>query len=107
MRQINSKYSIYFNNKYKRVGPLWQGRFKSWFVYDEFYLGILVRYIEYNPIKANITKKIGEYRWAMSSKNNHYNCLDFKLINSVNLNKNYDKKEDEKLQRILNTKIQK
>jgi REP element-mobilizing transposase RayT len=23
MRQINSKYSIYFNKQYKRVGPLW------------------------------------------------------------------------------------
>ena len=34
MRQINSKYSIYFNKKYKRVEPLWQGRFKSWFIYD-------------------------------------------------------------------------
>jgi REP element-mobilizing transposase RayT len=30
MQKVNSRYSIYFNNKYKRVGPLWQGRFKSW-----------------------------------------------------------------------------
>ncbi len=28
-RQINSKYAQYFNREYKRVGPLWQGRFKS------------------------------------------------------------------------------
>jgi hypothetical protein len=51
------------------VGPLWQGRFKSWFVYDELYLKALVKYIEYNPIKAGISKKIGEYKWAMSSNN--------------------------------------
>ena len=31
MKQINSRYGIYFNGKYKRVGPLWQGRFKSWY----------------------------------------------------------------------------
>ena len=61
MQKINSRYSIYFNNKYKRVGPLWQGRFKSWFVYDEQYLKALVKYIELNPIKANIAKNIGEY----------------------------------------------
>ena len=34
MRQINSKYSIYFNKKYNRKGPLWQGRFKSFYIFD-------------------------------------------------------------------------
>ena len=66
-RQINSKYAQYFNKEYKRVGPLWQGRFKSWFVHDEHYLETLVRYIEQNPIKANITQDIGEYRWSAST----------------------------------------
>ena len=53
-RQINSKYAQYFNRQYKRVGPLWQGRFKNYYVYDESYLYILLRYIERNPIKAKI-----------------------------------------------------
>jgi len=66
-RQINSKYAQYFNKEYKRVGPLWQGRFKSWFVHDENYLGTLVRYIEQNPIKAKITDDIGEYKWSAST----------------------------------------
>jgi REP element-mobilizing transposase RayT len=106
MRQINSKYSMYFNNRYKRVGPLWQGRFKSWFIYDEAYLGTLLRYIEYNPIKANITKVIGEYKWSMSSYNISLDCLDFSLMSSVDLEKPYDAKEDEKLRKILNTKVE-
>ncbi len=66
MRQINSKYAQYFNRKYNRIGPLWQGRFKSWFVYSDEYLYILLRYIEQNPIKVAITRSIGEYRWATS-----------------------------------------
>ena len=70
MQKVNSRYSMYYNHKYNRVGPLWQGRFKSWYVYDEGYLQTLIRYIEFNPIKANIAKKIGEYKWAMSSKFN-------------------------------------
>ena len=45
-RQINSKYSQYFNKEFERVGPLWQGRFKNSFVYDESYLYILLRYID-------------------------------------------------------------
>ncbi len=66
-RHINSKYAQYFNREYKRVGPLWQGRFKSWYVHDEFYLDALVRYIEYNPIKAGICQNIGEYKWSTST----------------------------------------
>lgn len=64
MRQINSRYAIYFNKKYKRVGHLWQDRFKSWFVLNEAYLFTLFRYIETNPVKARIAQKIGEYRYS-------------------------------------------
>jgi len=56
MRQLGMNYAIYFNKKYKRVGHLWQGRFKSWFVTDEAYLYTLMLYIEQNPLKANIVK---------------------------------------------------
>jgi len=66
-RQLNSKYAQYFNREYKRVGPLWQGRFKNWYVHSEKYLNALVRYVEQNPIKAGITQKIGEYRWSAST----------------------------------------
>ncbi len=57
MRQINSYYAIYFNKKESRVGHLWQGRFRSWYVLNEEYLYFLLRYIEYNPIKANLSDK--------------------------------------------------
>ncbi len=67
VRQINAPYAQYFNKKYNRVGPLWQGRFKNWFVYDDKYLSVLFRYIEQNPIKAKISKVIAEYSWASSS----------------------------------------
>jgi len=45
MRAINAQYAAIFNRKYKRVGHLWQGRFKSWFVTDEAYLYTLIKYI--------------------------------------------------------------
>jgi len=99
VRQINAPYAQYFNRKYRRVGSFWQGRFKNWFVYDEKYLSILFRYIEQNPIKAKITKAIGEYKWASSTlilndkykelfeeswlfKENIYSILDEKLKKS-------------------------
>jgi len=66
MRQIGSRYASYFNKAYKRVGHLWQNRFKSWYVADENYLFTLFKYIEYNPVKANMSRKIGEYRYSAS-----------------------------------------
>jgi hypothetical protein len=64
MRQLGMNYSIYFNKKYKRVGHLWQGRFKSWFVTDEAYLYTLMLYIEQNPLKANMVKALEEYPYS-------------------------------------------
>ena len=64
MRQLNMNYSIYFNKKNKRVGHLWQGRFKSWYVTDEAYLYTLMCYIEQNPLKANMVKDIGAYPYS-------------------------------------------
>ena len=64
MRQLNMNYAIYFNKKYKRSGHLWQGRFKSWYVTDEAYLYTLMLYIEQNPLKANIIKKLEEYPFS-------------------------------------------
>ncbi|HIC32497.1 MAG TPA: hypothetical protein EYO76_11320 [Flavobacteriaceae bacterium] len=75
MRQLNMNYSIYFNKKNKRVGHLWQGRFKSWFVTDEAYLYTLMCYIEQNPLKANMVKDIKEYPYSSY----HY-FLDYKNI---------------------------
>lgn len=66
MRQLNSKYASYYNKKHKRVGHLWQDRFKSKYILDEKYLYTLYKYIELNPIKAKICKKIGEYKYSLS-----------------------------------------
>jgi REP element-mobilizing transposase RayT len=106
LQKINSRYSMYFNNKYKRVGPLWQGRFKSWYVYDENYLGTLIRYIEFNPIKANITKNIGEYKWAMSSYNVALSMLNFELIEKTNFEKELDEKELENVNELYRSKFE-
>jgi len=64
MRQLNMNYAIYFNKKYKRVGHLWQGRFKSWYVTDEAYLYTLMLYIEQNPLKANRVKSLEAYPYS-------------------------------------------
>ena len=106
LQKINSRYSIYFNNNYKRVGPLWQGRFKSWFVYDERYLQALVKYIEFNPIKANITQTIGEYKWAMSSNNVKLEMLNFELIEMSDFENSFTDEEQEVVDRLYSSKLE-
>ena len=66
MRQVNSSYAKYFNKRHRRVGHLWQDRYKSWYVFDENYLFTLFKYIESNPVKAKMTQKIGEYKYTLS-----------------------------------------
>lgn len=66
VRYLNSQYAVYFNKKMDRVGPLWQGRFKSWYVQADEYLYLLFRYIEMNPVKVGLSTKIGEYPFSSS-----------------------------------------
>ena len=49
MRSLLTNYSIYFNKRYGRLGPLYQGRFKAILVEDDDYLLHLSRYIHLNP----------------------------------------------------------
>ena len=63
MRYLNSNYSIYFNKKYKRSGHLWQGRFHSDYLYDDKHFWYVTKYIERNPIKANMVQKMEYYKY--------------------------------------------
>lgn len=106
LQKINSRYSIYYNKKNHRVGPLWQGRFKSWYVYDTNYLQILVRYIEFNPIKAGIATKIGQYKWAMSSRNVEAEMFNYELIDTANMDKALDENELKKIDELYSAKLE-
>ncbi len=102
MKQINSKYGIFFNRKYDRVGHLWQGRFKSWFVFNKLYLGSLIEYIELNPVQAGITDKLGDYRWSMSSHLEKMNCADFGLINEIGFDSGMTEKAQNNVDAVFN-----
>ena len=109
MRQVNSNYAIYFNKRYKRVGHLWQGRYKSWYIINDDYLYSLFKYIEYNPVDAKIANNIGEYPFTLLGTiiNTNLNiipcAINSKLKNELDDIKDYlsvkfSKKELKKLQ---------
>ncbi len=52
MRALLNSYVRYFNKKYERVGPLFQGRYKGILIESEPYLLHLTRYIHLNPTEV-------------------------------------------------------
>jgi len=61
---VSLTYTIWFNKKYKKVGHLWQGRFKNMVVQKDKYFIHCLNYIEYNPIRANLTSSPVDYAWC-------------------------------------------
>jgi len=49
MRSLLTSYSMYFNKKYKRTGPLFESCYKASLVSDEIYYQHITRYIHLNP----------------------------------------------------------
>lgn len=64
MQVINFTYTRYFNQKYKKVGHLFQGRYKAYLCDKDIYLLSLIRYIHLNPVRAKLVKNPHEYKWS-------------------------------------------
>ncbi len=86
----SNSYSKYFNTKYNRVGPLFQGRFKAVVVSDNEHLIHLSRYIHLNPFVADIVPDPFKYIWSSLNNyitNNKCRSCNPELILGVFLNK--------------------
>jgi len=64
MQYLGRHYVRRFNYVYKRSGTLWEGRYKSSLVDNDQYVLACYRYIERNPVKANMVATPEEYRWS-------------------------------------------
>lgn len=62
-------YVPYVNHTYGTSGSIWEGRFKASLIHDEHYLLTCMRYIELNPVRANMTTAPGQYRWSSYGAN--------------------------------------
>ena len=58
MKVVGSRYAQYINKTYQRTGTLWEGRHRSSLVQTEKYILTCSRYIELNPVAANILKRL-------------------------------------------------
>ena len=68
-QSVGRKYVQYFNYTYKRSGTLWEGRYRATVVDSEQYLLKVMRYIELNPVRANMTQHPVDYPWSSYAYN--------------------------------------
>lgn len=64
MRDLNGNYSRWFNVRHKKVGHLFQGRYKAFVVEKEGYLLEIARYIVLNPVRSHKVKYPGQWKWS-------------------------------------------
>jgi len=90
MHYLNTSYAVYYNTKHRRVGPLYQGRYKAILVEEDEYLHHLSRYIHLNPVRAKMVEDPVEYKWSSykhyigQAKNPKWLKLGFILSNFDN-----------------------
>jgi putative transposase len=69
MQLIGRLYVRYFNERHRRSGTLWEGRFKSALVDSSAYFLACSRYIDLNPVRAGLVQTADAYEWSS------YACL--------------------------------
>ena len=82
LKSINTRYAMYKVRKRGLPGPIFQGRPKSILITGKAHLQVVARYIIRNPLKAGITKRLGEYRWS-----------SYKYLNKIKIPDWYDNGE--------------
>jgi putative transposase len=69
MQSLGRRYVRYINDRYRRTGTLWEGRYKSSLVDRETYLLHCYRYIELNPVRACMVADPIDYTWSSHACN--------------------------------------
>jgi len=69
MQAVGRRYVQQMNALYGRTGTLWEGRYKASVVQHERYFLLCQRYIELNPVRAQMVTKPSDYRWSSYRSN--------------------------------------
>lgn len=64
MKLLNGSYTQTFNRCHRRVGHVFQGRFKAILVERDAHLLELARYIVLNPVRAGMVRSANDWRWS-------------------------------------------
>jgi putative transposase len=64
MKRLAGRQSALVNKLEKRTGSLWDGRFKASPIQSDEYMLPCLRYVEMNPVRANMVAGPRQYRWS-------------------------------------------
>jgi len=64
IHNLSFRYSQFINRRHKKIGHLFQGRFKAIIIQENTYFLRLLRYIHMNPIRAHLVKEPETYLWS-------------------------------------------
>ena len=64
MKRLAGRQTAYVNKLENRSGSLWEGRFKASAIQRDCYLLACCRYVEMNPVRANMVSGPRMYRWS-------------------------------------------
>ena len=64
MRQLNGVYTQLFNRRHRRIGHVFQGRYKAILVERDAYLIELMRYVVLNPVRAGMVGDAADWPWS-------------------------------------------
>lgn len=69
MQSIGRRYVQTVNFRQRRTGTLWEGRHRSSPIDSERYFLTCCRYIELNPVRANMVSHPADYQWSSYHQN--------------------------------------
>ncbi|SFS06396.1 putative transposase [Dyella sp. OK004] len=69
MQALGRRHVRYVNDRYRRTGTLWEGRYKACLVDSEIHLLRCYRYIELNPVRARMVADASDYPWSSYASN--------------------------------------
>ena len=69
MRDLGRCYAAYFNRRYEKTGALWEHPFRSCLVDSAEYVMTCYRYIERNPVRAQMVAQPADYPWSSYAGN--------------------------------------
>ena len=64
MQAFQTSYTVYFNQRHRHTGHVFEQRYKAFLVDRDNYLLQVSRYIHLNPVAARLVERPQDYRWS-------------------------------------------
>jgi putative transposase len=64
IQALGRRYVRWFNDRHRRTGALFEGRYRATVVDADRYLLACMRYVELNPVRASLVVRPAEFQWS-------------------------------------------